>query len=425
MEQIRNLVDRATSAPTRDERIAAYGRLVDRFRDMACGYAYSMLGDFHLAEDAAQDAFITAFGKLEQLHQPEAFPGWFRRIVFSACGRIRRREIPAAGIDAAADVAAATANPADIVQDNEMMNEVLQAIRQLPDEQREATMLFYINGYSQRDISDFLEVPVHTVKNRLHASRTRLKERMLTMVKDTLHTNAPDERFNLAVIDELLARPKPLDIEGHPVRQIWDIIRSELSEYEVIYGEEIEDKQTSKAAEDHAFEEHAYRLSSNKALRFQTTTVVMTALPGRTPPVRLLTAGRVFRPAKEENKRFLNVFHQMDGLCIDKGIDVEAFKKASERVILAAVPGGTVRWVDADFFGFVKPGFEAHLRKDGREMEVLGGGMLKPDTLQRNGFDPKEVQGFAWGIGMERLATLRFGIDDVRMLWQPPYVPGK
>jgi RNA polymerase sigma factor (sigma-70 family) len=424
VEQIRNLVDRATNAPTRDERIAAYGQLVDRFRDMACGYAYSMLGDFHLAEDAAQEAFITAFGKLEQLRQPEAFPGWFRRIVFSACGRIQRREnLPAASIDAAADVPAVAADPAGIAEDNEMKNEVLQAIRQLPDEQREATMLFYINGYSQRDISEFLEVPVHTVKNRLHASRMRLKERMLTMVKDTLHTNAPNERFNLAIIDELLARPRPMEIEGHPVRQIWNIIRSELSEYEVVYGDEIEDKQTSKAAEDHAFEEHAYRLSSDKALRFQTTTVTMAAIPGRTPPVRLLTAGRVFRPTKG-NKFFVNVFHQMDGLCIDKGLDVEAFKKTSERLLLTVVPGGTVRWIDADFFHFVVPGFEAHLQKDGREMEVLGGGMLKGDTLQRNGFDPKEVQGFSWGIGMERLAMLRFGIDDIRQLWQPPYVPG-
>jgi phenylalanyl-tRNA synthetase alpha subunit len=246
---------------------------------------------------------------------------------------------------------------------------------------------------------------------------------MLTMVKDTLHTNAPDERFNLAVIDELLARPRPLEIEGHPVRQIWDIIRSELSEYEVVFGEEVEDKQTSKAAEDHAFEEHAYRLSPNKALRFQTTTVVMAALPGRTPPVRLLTAGRVFRPDKESTL-CLNVFHQMDGLCIDKGLDVEAFKKTCERLLLKVVPDGTVRWVDADFFGFVKPGFEAHLQKEGLEMEVLGGGMLKPDTLQRAGFDPKEVQGFAWGIGLERLATLLFEIDDVRKLWQRPYVPG-
>ena len=92
VEQVRDFVVRATSAATRDERVDAYGRLVERFRDMACGYAYSILGDFHLAEDMAQEAFIVAFGKLGQLGQPEAFPGWFRRIIWSCCGRITRQK---------------------------------------------------------------------------------------------------------------------------------------------------------------------------------------------------------------------------------------------------------------------------------------------------------------------------------------------
>ena len=86
MEAIRDLVIRARAAGTRSERIEAYGRLVEQFRDMACGYAYAILADFHLAEDAAQEAFIVAFERLGQLERPEAFPGWFRRIVWSSCG---------------------------------------------------------------------------------------------------------------------------------------------------------------------------------------------------------------------------------------------------------------------------------------------------------------------------------------------------
>ena len=59
---------------------------------MACGYAWSLLGDFHLAEDAAQEAFVVAFERLGQIEQPDAFAGWFRRIVWSACGRATRRQ---------------------------------------------------------------------------------------------------------------------------------------------------------------------------------------------------------------------------------------------------------------------------------------------------------------------------------------------
>src|SRR5579883_1864810 len=75
----------------------AFGRIVDRFQDMAYGYAYGVLGDHHLAQDAAQDAFVTAWTRLGSLRDPQAFPGWFRRIVRSQCSRLvesRRSALP-------------------------------------------------------------------------------------------------------------------------------------------------------------------------------------------------------------------------------------------------------------------------------------------------------------------------------------------
>lgn len=424
MEHLRNLVDRATHAPTRDERIAAYGRLVDKFRDMACGYAYSMLGDFHLAEDAAQDAFIVAFSKLEQLRQPEAFPGWFRRIVWSACGRIQRREGPAAvDIEAAADVPTAETNPLDVAENNEMKNEVLQAIRQLPEEQREATMLFYINGYSQRDISDFLEVPVSTVKNRLHASRTRLKERMLTMVKDTLHTNAPDERFNLVVIEELLARPKPLEIEGHPVQEVALAIQKALPDFENVTGGEIVEK-----AEFHKMPEHsanldrAYHIDGIRALRTETTITIMEAMRGRTPPVKFLVAGRVFRPDTEDGYH-LKVFHQLDVLWIDKGLSVEDMKQSIQVAVGAVLENSELRWESLSFESY-DPYLEFEAKWNDQWISVGGCGMLQPHILRESGYLDESLASISYGFGLDRLAAIKFGIDDIRKLWQPPYVPG-
>jgi RNA polymerase sigma factor (sigma-70 family) len=421
VEQIRDLVIRAATAVAQNDRIEAYGQLVQKFRDMACGYAYSILGDFHLAEDAAQDAFVTAYRRLGQLRQPDAFPGWFRSIVWTTCGQmVRRKAMPTIDIDTARDKPAKTADPSAMAEATEMRNEVLRAISQLPDEQREVTTLFYINGYSQKDIADFLEVPVGTVKNRLTASRGRLKERMLKMVKDTLHTNAPDERFDRAVIDELLLGPKPLEIPGHPVRQVWEAILSEMSEYEAIDpGSEVEDERTARQAEDHAWDEFAYRFEG-KALRCQMTTVTMSALAGRRPPVRILAAGRVFRPIRLASHR-AKVFHQFDGVCVEHGADVPAFKATCERLLNAAVPGCVTRWTDHDT-SFVKPGFQALVSKGGHELEILGGGMLLGTTLENKGFDPRNVSGYSWGLSLDRLAMLRFGIDDIRELWKPPYV---
>src|ERR671922_1768892 len=69
-----------------------YGVLVRRFQDMAVGYGYSIMRDFHLAEDAAQEAFFEAYRCLSNLREPAAFPGWFRRIVFKHCDRLLRQK---------------------------------------------------------------------------------------------------------------------------------------------------------------------------------------------------------------------------------------------------------------------------------------------------------------------------------------------
>ncbi|MCX5759846.1 MAG: RNA polymerase subunit sigma, partial [Candidatus Hydrogenedentes bacterium] len=68
----------------------AFTEVLRRFQDMAHGYAYSSLGDFHLAQDVAQEAFVEAYYKLDALREPAAFPGWFRRILSKHCDRITR-----------------------------------------------------------------------------------------------------------------------------------------------------------------------------------------------------------------------------------------------------------------------------------------------------------------------------------------------
>ena len=211
MEELRSLVVRTQSGD-----VAAYGEIVRRFQDMAYGYAYAILGDFHLAEDAAQEAFVQAYRDLKQLREPAAFPGWFRRIVFKHCDRITRRTAASkAPLEAAANVPCSEPHPAEAAEKRQMREAVLAAIRALPENERTATTLFYIDGYSQEEVAVFLEVPVTTVNNRLASSRKRLRERMVTMVDETLKHNATDERFSKKVMEELLARPRPLGIEGH------------------------------------------------------------------------------------------------------------------------------------------------------------------------------------------------------------------
>src|ERR687883_1015826 len=91
MEKTRALVCKATDADAPlAERHEAFDELVRRFQDMAFACAYAALCDFHLAEDAAQEAFVAAWRKLSRLREPAAFPGWLRRVVLTECSRLTR-----------------------------------------------------------------------------------------------------------------------------------------------------------------------------------------------------------------------------------------------------------------------------------------------------------------------------------------------
>ena len=295
---------------------------------------------------------------------------------------------------------------------------MLDGIRRLPEHERMVTTLFYVDGYSHEQIAGFLEVPVTTVNNRLHASRKRLKERMLNMVEDALKTNAPDERWSRKVIDQLLGRPRPLEMEGHPVRQVWDAIRASLPDYEVVTGEEVTRReQFIELPSDWGA---AYKLSEEQGLRTETTMVTLAAMRDRTPPMRLLTAGRVFR-SEAEDAFHAKVFHQADGLCVEAGADVEALKTVVHRVLLAVLADCELRWRDEDY-PVVQPSFEVEVRSADEWRSVCGCGMLRPEVLREAGHDPDAVTGWAFGVGLDRLAMLKHGIDDIHSLWRPPYV---
>lgn len=180
------------------EKHYAFGELAGRFQDMAYGYAYALLGDPHLAQDAAQEAFISAYRNLGQLQEPRAFPGWFRRIVLTQCHRLTRgRRLPTRPISASEGLASSEPGPAALVEAQELRERIVAAVRGLPEEQRLATVLYYIDGYSQDEVARFLEVSAPAVRKRLQRARTHLRERMLDMVRDNLQAQRPsrDERF--------------------------------------------------------------------------------------------------------------------------------------------------------------------------------------------------------------------------------------
>jgi RNA polymerase sigma factor (sigma-70 family) len=214
VNEARALVIRAIdSDATLAERHEAFGELVRIFQDMAYACAYAVLGDFSLAQDAAQEAFISAWQKLSQVRQPEAFPGWFRRVVLTECNRLTRgKRLQTISLDEGVKLHAPHTDEQTAIERNELTKAVFTAINKLSLNERMVVVLFYIKEDSQSDISAFLDVPLTTVAKRLYSARVRLRALMMGDFKSDLTAHLPSrdrsfaERVKAGIYDEYIGQ---------------------------------------------------------------------------------------------------------------------------------------------------------------------------------------------------------------------------
>jgi RNA polymerase sigma factor (sigma-70 family) len=209
VKDIDDIVRRAADPNGAPEaRREAFGELVIRFQDMAFGCAFAVLGDAYLAQDTAQEAFVVAWQKLAQLREPAAFPGWFKRIVLTQCNRLTRcKRLQMVPLDAGINTSAADPGPHSSAEKRDLVSRVLQAINALPENERLVTTLFYVNGYTQADIGEFLELPVSTVNKRLYSARQRLKGSVVEVFKGDLHEQRPSRNTNFSRAVNTKLRP--------------------------------------------------------------------------------------------------------------------------------------------------------------------------------------------------------------------------
>lgn len=173
-------------------------------------------------------------------------------------------------------------------------------------------------------------------------------------------------------------------------------------------------------------------LAPQTVLRTHTSNVQIRTMVKRPPPVRVVAPGMVFRH-DEVDATHSPVFHQVEGLWIDENATFADLKGLLHK-LLAHLFGPEARLrFRPSFFPFTEPSAEVDVSciecgatprvgcricKGTGWLEVLGSGMVDPAVLQHVGYDPEKVQGFAFGIGIERLALLRWGIEDIRLLYE-------
>lgn len=195
--------------------------------------------------------------------------------------------------------------------------------------------------------------------------------------------------------------------------------------FELARGPEIEDTfhnfEALNIPADHPAREPLdnFYLTPKTLLRSQTSTVQIRVMEATRPPVRVVALGRVYRPdAVDATHSFM--FHQIEGLYVDRGVTMANLKSTLRQFARSYLGQDVTVRFRPSFFPFTEPSVEVDMMWDssGRWVEMGGAGMVDPNVLRAVGYDPDEVTGFAFGLGIERLCMRRHGIDDIRPFYQ-------
>jgi phenylalanyl-tRNA synthetase alpha chain len=235
--------------------------------------------------------------------------------------------------------------------------------------------------------------------------------------------------------DLTLPGRRPVPGAVHPVTRVQDEI-IEIFEglgFSVAEGPEVETDYYNFAAlnfpDDHPARDmqDTFHLSPDTLLRTHTSPVQIRTMKAQRPPVRVICPGRVYR--RDADITHSPMFHQVEGLAVDRHVSMADLKATLELFAQQMFgPRARLRFRPS-FFPFTEPSAEADVLcflcggagcrvcKDGW-LEILGSGMVHPNVLRNVGYDPEEVTGWAFGMGIDRVAMLKYGIDDIRLLFE-------
>lgn len=222
----------------------------------------------------------------------------------------------------------------------------------------------------------------------------------------------------------------------HPVTQVREEICRIFAGlgFSVVEGPEVEldyyNFEALNIPKDHPARDmqDTFYVEDNIVLRTHTSPVQVRIMEKRKPPVRILSPGRVYR--RDSDISHTPMFHQIEGLLVDRGITFGDLKGVLTVFLKQVFGEDTALRFRPSFFPFTEPSAEVDIRCvmcSGRGcrvcgqsgwLEILGSGMVDPEVFKNVGYDPEEFTGFAFGLGLERIAMLKFGISDIRLFFE-------
>jgi len=159
-----------------------------------------------------------------------------------------------------------------------------------------------------------------------------------------------------------------------------------------------------------------FYFDADKLLRTHTSGVQIRTMQANKPPFSLIAPGRVYRC--DSDQTHTPMFHQIEGLLVDKGINFANLKGLLQEFLQDFFGQKLKTRFRPSYFPFTEPSAEVDIEFNGKWLEVLGCGMVHPKVLQNVNIDPDEYSGLAFGLGVERLAMIYYGVDDLRLFFQ-------
>ena len=264
-----------------------------------------------------------------------------------------------------------------------------------------------------------------------------LKAKAQTRIDSALESRGPETASGSGIDYSLPGRKLP---QGslHPLTETYRLITRVFESYgfSVEEGPEIEDdwhnftalnfppNHPARDMQDTFFVEQPSETHDGILLRTHTSPVQIRVMQDQEPPFRVIVPGRVYRNEAISYKSYC-LFHQVEGLYVDEGVSMGDLKHILHVFARVLFGEDVVMRFRPSFFPFTEPSAEVDIWwKDdslpggGRWLEILGCGMVDPNVLSSVGVDPEKYTGYAFGMGIERIAMLRYGIDDIRILYE-------
>ena len=292
------------------------------------------------------------------------------------------------------------------------------------DEKVEAFRIKYISKKSVINdlFEDFKKLSIQEKKEfgkTLNDLKTLAKEKLLSLSNTSEKNNGNNKGFDysLPAEDDTVGSLHPLRIVRNNIIKIFRDIGFSIED-----GPEIEEDWYNFTAlnfpENHPAREMQDTFFISKdpdvVLRTHTSNVQIRLMEKQKPPMRVIIPGRVYRNETVSAKSHC-FFHQIEGLYIDKNVSFKDLKDTLYYFAKEMFGSDTKVRFRPSYFPFTEPSAEMDISWKNGWLEILGSGLVDPNVLKNCGINPKEYSGFAFGMGIERIAMLKYGIDDLRL----------